>query len=574
MTTELRLLVACWSKNHDRNSIIKTRLLPVVLLTLSQGLWAQQLPGAGSQLRQLPPPPPPQKSAPEIRIEEATTTPPGAESVRVLVKALKITGARTFSPEELIAIARFTPGSELTLADLQVMAARITDHYRKQGYFVARAYLPAQSIADNVVTIVVSEGVLGQVTLRNQTNLSDGLAHRLLDGLDSGDPITLAPLENRLLLLSDLPGVKVTSTLVPGMLPGSSDLIVDVAPGQRVTGSIDADNAGNPYTGEVRVGATVNLNNPLGLGDVASLRVLTSGSGLQYGRASYQLQLGRATAGVAYSKLEYELGEQFESLGAHGSADVASVYGVYPLIRSRDSNLYAGLTYDHRSFEDIIDVIPSTTDKKADVWTGNLYGSHQDGFGGGGVSAFFLSFSAGDLDIETPAALVADAATARTNGSYNKLWLNATRLQRVTDRVSLHASFTGQLASKNLDPSEKFVLGGMDGIRAYPQGEAFGDEGYLMSLEARLLLAGLSEHVPGQVHLLGFVDAGNVTINKDPWFAGDNERSLSGTGVGATWVDPGNFAIRTYYAHKLGNEDAISAPDKSGRFWIQAIKYF
>lgn len=554
---------------------MRSRLLPLVLLTLSPGLWAQQLPGAGSQLRQLPPVPAPQKPATEIRIEDpAQPTQPGAESVRVAVSALKITGASAFTPEELVAVARFTPGTELTLAELQAMAARITEHYRKHGYFVAHAFLPAQSITDNVVNIVVSEGVLGEVTLRNQSNLSDGLAHRLLAGLNSGDPITIAPLESRLLLLSDLPGVKVSSTLVPGTAPGSTDLVVDVAPGRRVTGSVDADNAGNPYTGEIRVGATVNLNNPLGLGDVASLRVLTSGSGLQYGRASYQMQFGRATAGVAYSKLEYELGEQFESLGAHGSADVASVYGIYPLIRSRNTNLYAGLTYDRRSFEDIIDIVPSTTDRKADVWTGNLYGNHQDSFGGGGVSAFFLSLSSGTLDIQTPAALAADAATARTNGSYSKLWLNATRLQRVTDRVSLHASLTGQLASKNLDPSEKFVLGGMDGVRAYPQGEAFGDEGYLMSLEARFLLAGLSERVPGQVHLLGFVDAGNVTINKNLWFAGANERSLSATGVGATWVDPGNFAIRTYYARKLGNEDAISAPDKSGRFWIQAIKYF
>ena len=42
----------------------------------------------------------------------------------------------------------------------------------------------------------------------------------------------------------------------------------------------------------------------------------------------------------------------------------------------------------------------------------------------------------------------------------------------------------------------------------------------------------------------------------------------------AMWTDPGNFSVRAYYAVKLGNEDAVSAPDKSGRFWIQAIKYF
>lgn len=550
-------------------------LLPLLLLTLAPGVHAQQIPGAGSQLRQVPPPPATEQPAPEIRIQEATTpATPGADSVRVLVTQLEISGARAYTTDVLIAISGFTPGVEYTLPELQAMAARITEHYRANGYFVARAYLPAQDVSDHVVTIAVSEGNYGQVTLHNQTNLADGLAHGLLDGLESGDAITLDPLESRLLLLSDIPGVKVSSTLVPGTVPGSSDLIVDITPGRRVTGSVYADNAGNPYTGEHRVGATVNLNNPLGRGDVAALHFLTSGSGLQYGRASYQMQFGRATAGIGYSRLEYELGEQFEVLGANGTAEVVSIFGTYPLIRSRDSNLYFGLAAENRTFQDRLDVIPSVTDREARVLTPSLYGNHHDSFGGGGYSTFVLSYSAGSLDIQTPAALAADAASARTDGSYGKLWFNATRQQRVTDRLSLHGSFTAQQATKNLDPSEKLVLGGMDGVRAYPQGEAFGDEGYLAHVEAHLLLAGLSARVPGQVHVLGFVDAGYITIDKNPWFAGDNHRTLSGAGIGATWGDPGNFAIRTYYAVKLGSEDAISAPDKSGRFWIQAIKYF
>jgi hypothetical protein len=32
--------------------------------------------------------------------------------------------------------------------------------------------------------------------------------------------------------------------------------------------------------------------------------------------------------------------------------------------------------------------------------------------------------------------------------------------------------------------------------------------------------------------------------------------------------------VRAYYARKLGGEAAQSAPDRSGRFWIQAVKYF
>jgi hemolysin activation/secretion protein len=555
---------------------VKIKLLPLVLLAFGQGVAAQQIPGAGTQLQQLPPQQQQPAVEPRIRIEEAAAPQtPGADSVRVMVNELRVTGATRFTAAELIAVTQFKPGSELALSDLEAMAARITAFYRQHDYFVARAYLPPQDVTSHVVTIAVVEGTYGKVTLRNTSRLSDGVAQTRLDGLDRASPIALAPLESRLLLLSDLPGVSTTSTLVPGEAPGSSDLVVDIVPGPLITGSVDADNAGNPYTGEERVGATINLNNPMGRGDLASLRLLTSGRGLRYGRLSYQMPFGaRFGAGVAYSKLDYRLGEQFEALDANGSAEVASLFGTLNLVRSRRSNLYAGLAYEDRTFQDRIDLFDAVTDRKAHVGIASLNGNRQDGIGGGGMNSFSVALTAGSLDIQSPQALAADAASARTNGSYQKLWFNLARVQRITDVISLRASVTGQLASKNLDPSEKMVLGGMDGVRAYPQGEAFGDQGYLASLEASLLLAGLSNRVPGQVHLLTFVDGGHITINKNPWNAADNSRTLSSTGVGLTWDDPGNFAVRTYYAHKLGGEDAVSAPDRSGRFWIQAIKFF
>lgn len=553
----------------------KTALFSLILLALNQGALAQELPGAGSQLQQLPHIPAEQQTAPNIRIEEAPAQPTSdSGSVRVQISVLHVTGAHVFSEAKLVAVADFRPGTRLSLADMQVMASRITEFYHRHGYFVARAFLPAQKVADNVVTIAVSEGTYGKVILHNSTNLSDTLAQSKLDGLNNGDPITINPLESHLLLLSDVPGVNVSSTLAPGTEPGSSDLIVNVTPAQRITGSVYADNAGNPYTGEYRTGATVNVNDPFGRGDVASVSALTSGHGLRYGLASYQTQIGLATVGASYSKLDYTLGKQFSALDAHGSAEVASVYGSYPLVRSRDTNLSAGLVYEDETLRDDIGLFHAVDDRKVHVAAAQLYGNHQDNFAGGGLTSFFVSISGGSVDIQTPAARATDAISARSEGSYGKLWFDLTRLQHVTDLVSLYASFTGQLASKNLDPSEQMVLGGMDGVRAYPQGEGYGDDGYIASLEARLLLAGLSDHVPGQVHLLGFVDNGHVEINKHPWSSSPNSRTLSSIGVGATWEDPGNFQVRMYYAHKLGSDPALSAPDRPGRFWVQLVKYF
>ena len=552
----------------------KIEFFTVALLIFSQNAFAADLPSAGGQIQQIPPLPIQQNAVPKIRIEQGKApTVPAADQVKILVTSLHVTGQTLYSEPELVAITGFSPGGKLTLPELRGMAAKIADHYHRNGYFVAQAYLPAQNINDGTVTITVSEGRYGSVTLHNRTNLSDKLANGLLGGLNNGDVIASAPLEHRLLLLSGLPGVEVKSTLVPGVSAGASDLVVDITPGRRVTGEVDADNAGNRYTGSYRIGATVNLNDPLGQGDVASLRALTSGSGLNYGRASYQLQLGKASAGVAYTYLEYRLGKEFANLDAHGSAQIASLYGSYPLIRSRNTNLYAGLGFDAKTFQDKVDLFSTVTDKKAWVGMASLNGHHRDGFGGGGLTSCSFTGTFGDLDIRTPAALAQDALGPRTNGTYGKLGFNVSRLQNVTEMLSLSAAINGQFALNNLDVSEKMELGGMYAVRAYPEGEAYADEGYVGTLEARLLLPKFTERLPGQMHLIGFADIGNATLSKNPWAAGQNSRTLSGAGVGFTWADQNNFAVNTYYAFKLGNEAATSAPDSSGRFWIQIVKY-
>ncbi len=557
--------------------MLKNKLFPYALLALSQGVFAAPPPSAGSQMQQIPavPPAQPQSLPPKLQVDQgqapAILAPTG---LKILVKRLNISGAKAYSEAALLLVAGFQPGSELTLADLRGMALKIADYYHRNGYLVAQAYLPAQDVREGNVAITVLEGQYGKISLQNQTNLSNGLANGLLGGLKSGDPVLAAPLETRLLLLSDLPGVNVKSTLVPGASTGVSDLIVDVAPGQRVSGEVDADNAGNRYTGEYRLGATINLNNPTGHGDVASLRAVTSGSGLNYARASYQMQVGRTRIGVAYSSLRYSLGKEFAPLGAHGTAQVASVFGSYPLIRSRNTNLYAGLAYDAKTFQDKVDLTSSVTDKKAQVLTASLYGDHRDNLGGGGLNTYGVSWGAGNIDIQTPSVRLFDAATAQSNGRFNKLGFNASRLQHVTDNVSLYAGINGQIASKNLDVSEKMELGGMYGIRAYPEGEAYADQGYVLNLEARFLLPRYAQTMPGRMQLVGFVDTGTVTINKNPWTFGPNRRTLSGAGLGFIWMDANNFVLKAYYARKLGNEVATSAPDKSGRFWIQVVKYF
>lgn len=526
------------------------------------------------QVSQLPQAPVAQKTVPDIRIQRRGVVPnSGPTGPSVLINTLRITGETRFSEAELIAVAGFTPGRSLSLSDLRRMATLVTSYYNAHGYVVAQAYVPAQEIKDGAVTIVVIEGRYGAVNLRNESRLRSGVARGVLKGLDSGALVAAAPLERRLLLLSDLPGVQVRSTLSPGSAVGTSDLLVDVTPGRLITGNLEVDNAGSPYTGAYQGGGTINFNEPLGIGDVASLRVLTSGEGMQYARASYQAQWRDATVGAAYAYFHYRLGGRFSGLHADGSEQIASLYASYPLIRSYDNNLQALINADYRIFQDKIGAFSAVTDRRAEVVNVGLSGDHHDSIGGGGWDVYSLYVTGGNLEIQTPFARAVDAVTARTEGGYGKLRFSVDRLQTVAGPFALYAAVRGQVAFKNLDISEKMELGGAYGVRAYPEGEAYGDEGYIATVEGRLRLPRVAG-LPGRFQLAGFYDYGWVQLARDPWFAGPNTATRSGAGVGLTWADNNNFLARASYAYRLGPRATSSSPDASGQFWFELVKFF
>jgi hemolysin activation/secretion protein len=551
----------------------KSILLAAALLAGSQGAQAQQPVGAGGQLQQIPPSPGLAKPASDLQLKHNEAA-AGSNGFTVNVQSLRVTGQTLFSEAELVAATSFAPGTKLSLSDLRALAARITGYYNRRGYFLAQAYLPEQSIESGVLTIAVIEARFGKITFNNQTNLSNRVAHGVLGRASGGEMIATEPLERRLLLLSDVPGVVVQSTLSPGTAVGTSDLLVDVTPGHRVTGSIEADNAGNRYTGAWRGGGTLNLNNAAGLGDVLSLRVLTSFSGLAYGRASYQALIGQANVGVAYAHIDYELGREFKGLDAGGNAEVVSVYASHPLIRSRDSNLHVLLGADAKWFEDKLGFMSASSHRRAKVLTAGVSGDFRDMLGGGGWSAYSAGLAFGELDLRDAADRTADASTARSNGQYGKMQFSVARLQTVTGPLSVFGSVRGQIAFNNLDISEKIELGGAYGVRAYPEGEGYGDQGYVATAEARLLLPSFDRRLRGDVQLFGFIDVGAVDYSKNPWFTGSNHAGRSAHGAGITWAAPGNFALKATYARKLGDADATSAPDKSSRAWFQLSKFF
>ena len=538
---------------------------------------AQIVPDAGTTLRQLEPPTLTLPRKPPPGIEVAPPARPAlqpAPALRFVLNAFRISGATVFSEAELQALVSEFIGREVGIAELGEAIGRITGFYSDRGYPLATAYLPAQDIAGGVVEILVLEGRYGSIHLLNRADVDDSVVARYVEGLQ-GRVVEGATLERKILLLQDLPGSSPgRAILSPGEAIGETDLRVELEPGRRVRSAIELDNYGSYFTGVARLSGQLDVHSPLRLGDWFSLRATKGDPGLEYVHATYELPLGGDgfRLGAAYSHVDYRLGKSFSALDASGNAQTASLYAGYPLIRSRGHNLHAKLTMERKDLQDRVNATSTVSGRNSTTATLALNGDYFDSLGGGGASAYFIGVAGGTLRIETPAIKAIDDASVRTSGSFQRWNAGYARLQGLTERVSLYLSFLAQKAGKNLDSSEKMFLGGTGGVRAYPQGEAPGDSGYVASAELRYAFNFAA--LPGTWQASGFLDGGEVKINEDPFTAAPNRRRLTGAGVGLEWSQPGDFSVRLSIAHRLGDARATSGPDDHTRGWLQAIKYF
>lgn len=415
------------------------------------------------------------------------------------------------------------------LADLQQAVARITQYYKKRGYFLAIAYLPKQKIEDGVLVIRVLEGQLGKVILNNQSTVKDSVIHRFTQQIPRNQALQQESSNKTLLLISDLAGVEsMQANLQAGEYVGQTDLLLDVLGQKQWVGRIGIDNTGSTYTGRYRASGYLESHSMMGYGEKLSAQLLLSDQNLISGGLNVQFPImgDGLWMGGGYSRTEYELGEQFKLLDAKGTAENYNLNFTYPFIRSQKTNLNLKLLLEKRKLFDEITATDTEVSKQTYASRISVNLSQIDDWGivsvKGGMSQLELMTTIGDLEIQSPSALNIDHLSARTHGGFQKYELTLSRQQRLTSSSWLMAELYGQLASKNLDSSEKFSFKHM---RAYPSAEALGDQGWGASINFYYQLMPF-------LNASLFKDIGEIQQNKNPYLTEKNSRYLGGMGVG------------------------------------------
>ena len=496
----------------------------------AQGTGPLTAPAPGTVLS--PPPPAPDLERREVpQLRENLGLPDGSEKVLDFrISSIRIVGATVVDDEVLASKFTGLLDRQITAAELRAALDQANLVYAQAGYALGRAYIPVQVLQGGVLIVRIVEGFVGEI----QIEAADPAVRRMVEGFSrrivAERPLRTATLERYLLLINDIPGVKLGGQIKSmNVYTGAATLALTLD-SDKFTVSTAVDNRANLDNAPFQAYLTGALNNLLGFGDVLSLTGLASPEidKQQYFRAAFSTFIGtdglRASIGAAYAKSEMpDLPPGIELISTSKQVDFLLSY---PVIRATKQTLTAFFGAYFTDAQNELNGFTFTEDAVRATHIGASYAARIDERFSLGthlrVTQGFSVLGAG------PDNALHSRLGATPN--FTKVQSGANLSYAATERLLLTFRAEGQYSPDSLFSSEEIGFGGARFARGYNNSEISGDSGLGASIQASYrfdvdMLGGWS------VTPYTFVDHANVW-NTDIDLQGD-ARLLS-TGVGVT----------------------------------------
>ena len=581
-----------------KNTKVKKRnfLITLSTLLLFASKTANSVPDAGSLLKseediksykKIP------RSIPKIDKEKQDKSKP-IEDLKssIFVNEIQFTGKiKKFKIAKLQSLLKDFLNKKLTFSEINEAVDLIQEFYLVNDFFLAKVTLPEQEVIDGIIYININEGQLDTkdpyiIKTDNLRLYKDVLSDYLENALSTG--ITKNGLERALLNINDLPGISAVSTIQPGVEQGSSKIVINVVEDDLVTGNITLDNHGNRYTAKQRSTIKIDVNNPSKIGDKLTItKTFNDDQKFDFSQFDYEVPVGQSglKAFALASRLEFEIGKELKTNPVSlGNADTYEVGLKYPIQRTNNQSVFLKTSFERKEiYNETTGVL--TNDKTVEKAKIGFDFEGRNIFQNDSISGISVSGIFGELDLsKVNSDYTNDQSStgAKTHGDFSKALFDIYHIHRFTDKINFKYYGSLQYASKNLDSSEKMSLGGVSGVRAYPSGEASGDEGYKFSFEVQYDLS----RPDMDFDLIGtlFYDYGKIRQYKDSsniTLTTPNEYNLSGWGVSFDLIANERVKLNLGWAQAIGDNDGQSSSGNnsdgrggSSRAWFQVVFRF
>lgn len=426
-------------------------------------------------------------------------------------------------------------GKPLYTDDLPHISQAILDWYRAHNLPVVDVAFPEQDINDGTVQAVVTVYKLGQVKVEGNRWFSSDLLRGEMQ-LQPQDPIDFAILKSDLNRLSRNPFRSVNAVLERSDTPGNTDIALKVDDRLPLRVYASYDNDGLPVTGREEYSAGFNWGNVFGLDEQLSYRFITSpdlwrnrdrGPG-HSDHPRFTAHSGNFIAPLpwgdtlnlfgSYVEQVPNLGPNFDQVG-HSVQLGARYQKDLPALGALAQQVQVGFDYK-RSDNNLAfggtGIFSAATNVEQFLL---IYdGTYNDNWGQTAVENQFVWSPGGMSDGNTTSRFVASGTNgARANYVYDNL--QVTRVTYLPWQFSSVIRLDGQVAGRELLPSEQLGAGGTGSVRGYDPRVANGSQGLLASLELRSPsyspLKAMGAGVEDSGQMLAFFDSGFVSYLHD-----------------------------------------------------------
>lgn len=542
------------------------------------------------------------------------------------LKGVQITQSPFLSGNVLANLSKPYVGKMITIPQLKEFIERINSYLISQGLITVRAHLPPQEVANGVVEIVVTDRVIGNITIRGADRYN---AQRFIDIFEDlrGKSIRKEDLDTKINILRKYPSIRPKVSLEPAQEIGKIDIILELNEQPANHFSYSLDNASSRVAGKNRLRLAYALQNPFGFADVLTLGGMTTSSNhLTYVDGSYAKIFGNSgtmfrwtgsglksdftgeaikdlTKAEKWSFIGYHNAvvidgetvrppivlEEFESI--KGSSARQAIELIHPWFTSKGEEVIGRFAIQAVDSENEvksrfrIQYIGRPTDPEADQfyefgksrvktedrirwvsagWTYILKPKSAQMSWGLELEQGFEGLGAMDRKH------VEDGKSLRSKAypDFRILKFYHSYRRFFPRQFGLKFNLNVQLAGDRVVSGRRFSAGGWESVRGFAPGELLGDSGLLANLELAKLITSTFEF---KVFTDYAQAENNLLVENSEQLKRETDRLTSG-GFGITWKF-WNMALQMLYGkalNKLPDSTNIDNPDRdNGVFYMK-----
>jgi len=417
-----------------------------------------------------------------------------ASTPRIYIQEYKIKGARQLTTVEIEEAVYPYLGPGRTQDDVEKARAALEKTYQGKGYQTVSVQIPAQPWRSGSILLEVTETPVGQLRVHGARYFLPSQIRAMAPSIAEGKVINFNDVNRDIVALNQLPDQRVTPSLRQGATPGTVDVDLAVKDTFPLHGSLELNNRQSANTTELRLNGSLSYDNLWQLEHSigGSFQLSPENPNEVKVFSGYYLARFPALSWLSLTlqgtKQDSDVSTPVSSsagVDTAGRGDVIGIRFAIILPSSKDFSQSFNLGFDYKGNQQ--NVTPSGQTNT--IQTGYHYLPLSVTY-----SAVWIAKNDQiELNVGPTFSFRGLGSSSSTfansrvgsDGSFFYLRGDLAQTHELPAGLQLFGKIQGQVAAQPLVSGEQFGGGGLGTVRGYFEGERFGDNAILGSVELR-----------------------------------------------------------------------------------------